>query len=276
VGFSIRHARFESLDDLDLRDGSFVTTANRFTDEAEPFDREALTLRLQTTTFTVFGSAGVTDRFDIGFALPVVALDLDGERVNVFRGSTTLQARASASVVGIADTAIRAKYHLAGERGSGLAAAAEVRLPTGSEEDLLGAGKAAFRALVIGSYEGAVVGVHGNVGYAVGGISDELDYAGGVTAAVAPRFTLIGEVVGRSIEALGRLEPVALPHPTISGVTTVRLVPEDSATTTVFAIAGFKWNVGSSWLLTANVLIPITDRGLRAEVVPGIALDVGF
>jgi hypothetical protein len=42
------------------------------------------------------------------------------------------------------------------------------------------------------------------------------------------------------------------------------------------AVAGFKWNVGNRWLFNANVLLPLTDRGLRAPVVPAFALDYSF
>ena len=276
LGFSVRYAQFESLDGNNLRDGSFVTTANQFTDERAPFDTEALTLRLESTTMTVTGNVGVTDRFDVGVAVPIVSLRMSGERVNVFRGQSTLQARASASVVGLADIAVRAKVHVLGSGSSGLSALGEVRLPTGKEEDLLGAGSTAYRAMLIGSSEGTVFGAHFNAGYAGGGISNELDYAGGITVAAAPRLTLIGELFGRSLDALGQLQQVALPHPTINGVDTIRLVPEDASTRTAFAVAGFKWNIGSSWLLTSNVLFPLTDRGLKAKVVPAVAMDYSF
>lgn len=275
-GFSVRYASFDNLDGNDLRDGSFVTTANQFTDELEPFDREALTLELDTTTMTITGNVGVTDRFDLGVAVPVVSLRMSGDRVNVFRGQSTLQARASASVVGLADIAVRAKLHFLGRGSSGLSALGEVRLPTGNEEDLLGAGEAAFRAMLIGSTEGPVFGAHVNVGYAAGGISNELDYAGGVTVAAAPRLTIIGELYGRSLADIGQLQPLALPHPTIRGVDTIRLVPEDASTNTAFAVAGFKWNIASSWLFTTNVLFPLTDRGLTAKVVPALAVDYSF
>jgi hypothetical protein len=276
LGFNVRYGQFERLDGNDLRDGSFVTTANTFVDEPEPFDQEALTLRLSTTTMTLFGTYGITDRLDVGVAVPLVWLELSGERVNTFRGQSSVQAFATASVVGLADMAVRTKVQVLGRGSSGVSLGGEVRLPTGHEDDLLGAGEAAFRALAIGSLEGSVLGLHGNVSYAVGGISNELDYAGGVTVAAAPRLTLVGEVYGRSIEDLGRLEPLALPHPSIRGVNTIRLAPEDASTRSAFAVAGFKWNIFSSWLLTGNVLFPLSDSGLRANVVPALAVDYAF
>lgn len=275
-GVNVRYAQFEAIDGNDLENGSFVTTANVFTDEAVPFDLEALTLRLEAQTLTVFASVGATDRIDLGVAVPIVRLRLEGSRTNVFRGQSTLQARASAEVVGLADLAIRGKIRLVGRRASGLALAGEVRVPTGAEEDLLGAGRTAFKGTVIASAEGSRVGAHLNVGYGSGGVSDEIDLAAGLTVAATARFTLVAELFGRELDALGRLEPVALPHPTIRGVNTIRLAPASEGTRTAFAVGGFKWNIGSSWLLNGNLLVPLTDRGLKANLVPAVALDYSF
>jgi hypothetical protein len=37
-----------------------------------------------------------------------------------------------------------------------------------------------------------------------------------------------------------------------------------------------KWNLASSWLLNTNLLIRVTDAGLRARVTPAISLDYAF
>src|SRR6478672_11112894 len=42
-GLTMQQLHFTSLDGRDLRDGSLVTTANQFTDEAAPFDVDQLT-----------------------------------------------------------------------------------------------------------------------------------------------------------------------------------------------------------------------------------------
>jgi hypothetical protein len=101
LGFTYRYSRFDTLDGRGLRDGSLVTTANRFTDEPAPFDVEKLALRIDASTFTLFGTHGLTDRLDVGVAIPLVALDVSGERINFYRGDVFLQASASASVVGL-------------------------------------------------------------------------------------------------------------------------------------------------------------------------------
>jgi hypothetical protein len=143
-GVSGTAASYDRLDGLDLRDGSLVTTANQFRDEAAPFDTESLTLRIRTSTFTVFGAYGVTDRLEIGGAVPLVQLHLEGSRVNVYRGQASVQATGRADASGLADVALRAKYRLASSSNGGFAVAGEVRLPTGDETALLGTGRTAL------------------------------------------------------------------------------------------------------------------------------------
>jgi hypothetical protein len=276
LGASFRYSQFDRLDGNELRTGEFVTTAAQFRDEPSPFDVETLTLKIDTRTVTAFANYGVTDRFDLGAAVPIVSMQLSGERVNTYRGQTARQAAATATTTGIADMAITARAHVIGGRASGLTAGAELRLPTGSEEDLLGTGEAAIRLLAIGSVEGPRAAAHVNVGYSWGGITREATYNTGVTVAALQRFTLVGEFLGRWIEDLGEIGQVTAPHPGSVGVDTIRLLPAATGTATGMAVAGFKWNVSGRWLLNANVLLPLSDRGLRARMVPAVALEYSF
>ena len=275
-GATFRYSQFDRLEGNDLRSGNFVTTAAQFRDEAAPFDVETLTLRIDTRTVTAYANYGVSDRVDIGAALPLVSMQLSGERVNTYRGETTRQAAATATTTGVADMAITARAHLLGSRASGLTAGAELRLPTGREEDLLGTGEPALRLLAIGSLEGTRMAAHLNGGYTWGGISREASYGAALTVTAAERFTVVSEFLGRWIEGLGRIGQVTAPHPTSVGVNTIRLLPAATGTMTGMAVAGFKWNVGDRWLVNANILLPLTDEGLRARAVPAVALEYSF
>ena len=274
LGTTIRHSRFSSLDGRRLRNGTLVTVANRFRDEREPFDIERLTLRVDASTFTVFGTYGVTDRFDVGASIPVVRLTLSGERQNVYRGTGVLQARGTSAVTGVADVGLRAKYVVVDAGAVGVAADADLRLPTGSEEDLLGVGRAALRLALNASYEEQRVAVHARAGVARGGVTNEVEAGGAVVAAVSPRVSVVAEVIGRRLSALSRLGITTAPHPISAGVDTARLVPLDEGTTTIAAIGGVKWNVAGTWLLSASVLVPLTEAGLTARITPALSLDV--
>jgi hypothetical protein len=276
LGFTFHYASFHSLDGNDLRDGTFVTVANQFTDEAAPFDVETLSLRITTRTATFFGNVGLSDRVDVGVAVPLVRLDIDGTRVNTYRGQALLQASARARTVGLADVAVRTKVRLTGDGPAVVAAGVEARLPTGREEDLLGAGELAMRFLGLASYEAGAASVYGNVVVGTGGVGRELSYGGAVAVAATPRITLVGELLARRIAGIQRISEVVGPHTRIAGVQTLRLMPTGEDQTTAYAVAGFKWNMGTTWLLHGNVLMPITDRGLTARITPAIAFDYSF
>ncbi len=276
LGFTFHYASFRSLDGNDLRDGGFVTVANQFTDEPEPFDVETLTLNITTRTATFFGNVGVSDRVDIGVAVPLIQLNIDGTRLNTYRGTTSLQARATARTLGLADIAVRSKVRLTGDGPGAVAGGVEVRVPTGREDDLLGAGDLSLRLMGLASYEAGTASFHGNVVVGTGGVGTEVSYSGAAAVAASPRVTLVGEMVARRILGIERITQVLVPHPRILGVETMRLAPAGEDQTTTFAVAGFKWNVGSTWLLHGNVLMPLTTNGLTARFTPTVALDYSF
>jgi hypothetical protein len=276
IGFTVRHSRFDQLDGRDLRDGTLVTTANQLASEPAPFDVERLSLRMDATTYTGFGNYGITDRLDIGVAIPMVDLSVSGERLNLYRGAVLQQAGGSAFATGLADIAVRAKYNLAQTETAGVAAHADLRLPTGDEDQLLGAGSAAIHLAAIVSLERGPVAGHFRAGFGKGGASNDIEFGAAAVFAATPRFNLIGELMGHRLGALARVTDSVAPHPTTPNVATTRLLPVSTGTTTSFAVAGFKWNLTRTWLLNANVLVPLTDRGLTGGPTPTIAIDYTF
>jgi hypothetical protein len=276
VGAQAQVARYSHLDSFNLRDGTFVTTANQFRDETLPFDTESLTLSLNSTTLMLFGNMGLHDRVDVGLAVPFVRLSLNGSRLNVYRGRSLLQARATADAMGFGDMAVRGKINLLDRGGSGLAVIEEVRLPTGREEDLLGAGEASFRTVFIGSSEVGRIAVHGNFGATFGGLSDVIDYRGAVTMSPVPQLTLVGELLGRRISDVGSLVEERVPHPLLAGIDTIRLTSTGQSVNTAVFVAGTKWNVSDTWLANFNVSVPLTSRGLRSDVLLVFGVDYAF
>jgi hypothetical protein len=276
LGASGTTADYDRLDGLNLGDGTLETTANQFRDESAPFDTERLTLRIHTSTFTVYGTYGVTDRLEIGGALPLVQLHVEGTRVNVYRGQTFVQATGSADASGMADVAVRAKYRLASSRTGSLAVAGEVRLPTGNEVFLLGTGRTAVRVAGVGSVENARVGVHGNFAIVRGGASNEVDGSGAVTLAASSRVTLTGELLYRRLTELHAIVPSVAPHPTIAGVDTLRLVPGTATPTMASAVTGVKWNAYATLVVTGQIVWRLADGGLTAPFVPLVGIDYLF
>ena len=273
VSLGYHEATYDALDGRPLNDGTLVSTATRLTADRVPFDVETLRLRVRTRTTVASAHVGVTDRLDVGVTLPFVELSLDGERTDNYRGTVSLQARATAVASGLGDALVRGKYNAWRAGGGGLAVAIEGRLPTGDAENLLGAGQVTVTPRAIGSFERSRVAVHGTAGYVIGGDTRELNFGTAMTVVAASRLTFVAELAGRRLEGLGRLVDSTLPHPTLIGVETVRLTSTDQPARHLVATAGFKWNVASTWLLSTHLSRSLTDSGLTTGWVPAVTLD---
>ena len=276
VGISTTTSSFDEFDGKSLRDGALVTVANQFRDEAAPFDTESLILHMRSSMMTLFGSVGIGSRVEIGAALPLVKLTLDGQRVNVYRGSTLIQATGNATASGLADLALRGKLNLVASRSGGVAVAGEIRLPTGDATNLLGTGKTSYRIMGIGSLEQGALALHGNASVLTGGISSEFDFAGALSVAVHPRVTLSGETLVRRVTDLHALELMSAPHPTLVGVDTFRLAPGVDPETLALAVAGFKWNVAHTLVIGGHLNWSLVHAGLTAPLTPTLALEYAF
>jgi hypothetical protein len=273
LGVTFQQLRFTALDGHDLRDGTLVTTANQFTDQTTPYDVDRLTLAINASVATLYGNVGVTDRIEVGVAAPMVALTVDGSRVNTYYGRQFTQATAHARAVGLADLVLRTKFTPYREHGSAIAGAVDLRLPTGRSEDLLGAGSRSARFSLIGSLESGRVSTHANAGVTVGGLATEVSYGGAMALAATGRLTVIGEAIGRFLDSPSGIIPVTAPHPTLRDVETIRVTSTADRLNMVSIIPGVKWNLSETWVLAANVTIPLTKGGLTAPFTPFIGLD---
>lgn len=273
AGFTLQHLRFSALDGRSLRNGTLVTTANKFVDESQPFDVDQLTLNIDADIVTLYGSLGLGSRVEVGAAVPLVWLRLDGSRVNTYRGRTFTQASATSRAFGVADVLARGKINIFDEDGSSVAAGVDVRLPTGRQADLLGTGRTAVRFSAIGSMEGDRVSAHANAGLAFGGFADELMYGFSITGAATPQLTISVEALGRLVDTAGDIRSVTAPHPTLAGVETIRLTPGTARLQTLTLAPGIKWNIADTWVLVASVGVPLNKGGLRAPLVPFVGLD---
>ena len=269
-------AGFDDIDGRNLRDGTLRATASRLTSDPAPFDIETVTMRIRTDTLTVAADYGVSERLEVGAALPLERLTITGERLDAYRGTPLLQAAVSADASGPGDLVLRAKLNVLQRETAGIAVGAEGRLPTGNAADLLGAGTTTLKPRLIVSLENSRVALDTNVGYVFGGISDELNYSAAVTNAGAHKITLVGELVGRRLNSAGHLVDVVTRHPVLAGVETIRLSAVEQATNRVVAVAGFKWNARATWLITANVSRTLTDAGLTAHWMSTVGAEYVF
>ncbi len=274
-GVAFQVTRFSSLNGEDLTTGTFPIGATRAAGDP-PFTVDRLTLQLERQATTVFADYGVGGRFTVGAAVPLVRVQLSGSRVRTLNGATTLQFAQAGWAVGLGDATVNARLLVAGSALRGAAVGADVRLPTGREEELLGTGHLGTRVLAVGSWEGSSWGVSVNGGYSAGELSRAFDWSGAATVAAGPRLTLVGEILGRRGLDAHVLEPFWQPNSTGRSLETLLWRAGDRALTSTLLATGARWNVAGPWLLNANVLINVAGDGLRARLTPGVSLDYHF
>jgi hypothetical protein len=227
--------------------------------------------------------------------------------------NATLTLQRSGRATGLGDIVIRTKYHFLRMTGGGLAAAVDLRLPTGDKNNLLGAGGAQAKFLLVASDERGRFGQHVNMGYTaakgdvagtVAGLTsaslpDEINYTGGVEFIASPRVTVTGDVVGRTLRGAGRLELASQSFEYIGFTPTAfmpgaapgcggflgtvcntasfdALTPRAGNLTLLLGTGGVKYNLAGNLLMSGSVLFPLTKAGLRSRVTTVIGVDYAF
>ena len=276
LGIGYQANAFSSLQRADLESGTFTTNATRLAGSDLPFSTDVLQLELRSRTTTFFTSFGVTDRLALGGSVPLTTVRLNGQRVRTIGTASALQSSQRVSATGFGDVSVNARYVVVGNGLRGVSAGADLRLPTGDNANLLGAGGTALRMLAVGTWEDGQLALHLNGGVGVGGVSNEQFWNMATTLAVTPRITVVGEIIGRRLGELSRIADVYEPHATQPGLEVMRWLPTDPGVHSAFFVTGAKWNLASSLLLNANLLMRLTDAGLRSRVTPSISLDYAF
>ena len=252
LGVNYQHTSFDTFGGQDLQDGSisfFLPHTDCCVDPAFPppspqtpgFESDlmqaTLTLKATTDTVGVFANYGVTDRFDVGVAIPITHVSLDANvHTTILRLSTAddplvhtfVQGQnvtehdfpESGSASGIGDVVVRTKYNFLRATNTWLSLGVDLRLPTGDAENLLGLGTTQGKFFLIASSDNERFSPHVNIGFTVSGegkpetlfqfeplgVSDEFNYAGGVEIVAHPKLTLLADFLGRTLFNAGSIE----------------------------------------------------------------------
>lgn len=259
LGFSYRHSTYDRFEGLDLRDGSvaFFLPHNDCCPGQTPdgtavgdgklgpappavaFEsdivRVGLNLKATTDTAAFFFAYGLTPRWDVGVAVPIVRVDLDAvadaeilrlstsERplIHSFElgnpNATRTQVAASGSAAGIGDIVLRSKYNFVQAQSAGLALGVDLRLPTGDRDNLLGTGAAQARVALIGSTGWYRFAQHFNIGYTFSGKGELAPLLGEGADYVASAFSGTSRAVNNEFNFGGGAEWVAHPRLTVVG-----------------------------------------------------------
>jgi hypothetical protein len=347
IGFGYQHASYDTFEGLNLRQRGItfyiphVDCCSRGAAEQSvpdgsrltpPFEGDliqaVLALELASDTAIVFANYGVSDRLDIGLAVPFVRVKLNAsvqariERlateedpaVHAFEGADPDQRlfRLSGVAAGLGDIVLRAKYAMMSRGPLGLAAAVETRVPTGDENNLLGTGGVQTKVFAIASLHRGPISPHANLGYTFSSkgalpgapLRDEVVASAGIDSALTSRLTMSFDVLGRILQDAGRMRlgektfefaaagagaggggggggggsgrPIQPTAPETRSVTRTELQFIPGNLQLYLGALGVRFNPWRTVLVTANLLFPLTNSGLRDRVTPAIGLDYAF
>ncbi len=322
LGVNYSHFTFDHLNELALRDGDvqLVFThqdVNRDGSNLQVYvEGDVITARLFLkieTDITAFVlSYGVSDRFDIGVAVPLVSVDLEAQTdatiqrlatgptdipptIHRFPGEKTAETfRQTGSASGVGDVVLRGKFQFVRGSRSGLALAGDLRLPTGEERDLLGTGATQGKASLIGSLHLGPFSPHLNAGYfwSTKGskdreIPEEITYTAGFDWALHPRMTFAVDVLGRNFRRAravsvvdsifqANTNPDPATPPTLVTANFPRLIAEEKDSNAFLGSVGLKVNPFGNFLLTVNGLFSLNREGLQDDFAPLVAIDYSF
>ena len=239
-------------------------------------------LKVDLLVGSVFASFGLLDQVDVGVLVPVIHASLEGRsEANLIPytrpsphqfGTPSLPTEyadttADGTASGIGDITVRVKAGLV-QRGSvGFAVLADVRLPTGDSANFLGSGSASVRAMGILSGRSGNFSPHINLGYAYRAGETQTNSiigAFGFDHLVADRVTLAADLLmDRQIgDALIDLPaPVEYTAPTRRRVRLTDL--PDRKDNLLDGSVGMKLQFPSGYRLVTNILMPISEGGLR-------------
>lgn len=310
VGFAFQRFTFDTIEGIGLSQiPSVFTHDNAFLRGG----REDVVTTLNSIEATVnqattFVTLGVTDRFDVSVAVPVVANDLRVVSDATIRrlGTTNVLTHffrlsngdigdrrlftAAGRASGLGDVTVRFKGTLVRARAQGLALGVDVRLPTGDEMNLLGTGTTSVQPYAAWSTSIQRISPHANASYKWIGSSvlagnpaagqaanfpDQITYAVGADVSVSPRLTFVFDMLGEYVIDSSRL--VAQEFHALDGHSVFPNVAfERDSFNALNGSFGMKANVRGRLLVDVNLLFKLDDHGLRDKVTPLVGLEYSF
>ncbi len=301
--FSLSEIRGISTEDIEIAFQNNGDTENDGTFGNDSWEHDYIDVDLEldvsAIVFGVYGTYGVSDRLDVGFGIPLVSLSVTAQATgNIVSRSgnysydggelVSQSQQIERSSFGVGDLAMRFKYAFNSWNGTDIALLGELRLPTGDEENFLGAGSASYGLALVASRVYGDWVPHVNLGYTVRASEldrDEVNINIGYDFQISPTVTLVSDWIG-DFEVGGEADDIILPGVTEvdnagSGFPTPTVfrgtnIPEQTGDNITSASFGMKWAPTQRSLFTFNLLLPTNDGGLRSPVVPTFGFEWTF
>lgn len=311
VGANVTDMRFQRLRGTSLKELRFNVVQRDLPPTGPPLGDPAIertylsvatSLALDARVANFFVTYGVTDRLDVSAIVPVVQATLSGfseARIIIgqgedpaagfsFGGPTEDPQLLDRSIVspakakGLGDISLRGKYRFSDtESRVRMAVLADLRIPTGREDDFLGSPGIWVQGLgILAMDAGAGFTPHLNAGAVLRsgeGQRDAMLLTLGVDHRTSERVTLAGEILGQL--PLGE-------NPLVRREATIRYAQGTSSTVPTSnlptlrddlfdAAIGVKIRLGKLAVL-GNAILPLNEGGLRSDVLWTLGIQGGF
>lgn len=314
-GFSHQFFSFDHLDGVGLATVPAVFTHDGFQAGGGRSDVVFTenTIKADISQFNGALTYGVTDRLDVSLAVPIVSTRLSllsnarihrvgtglNTAIHYFRDDVGIDSRgdtrqyfAEGSASGVGDIVIRAKATVMKESSRAFAVGVDARLPTGDEQNLLGAGAAGVRAFAAFSTSFARFAPHLNIAYQWNGKSvlggevrsshkedlpDQFQWAIGTDFGINNRLSIVMDLLGRRVVDSPHLSTYDFVANGPAGTVTLPDIRFARASYWVNNGAiGFKANVAPRLLVNFNLRFQISGGGLSDRIAPLIGMEWGF
>jgi hypothetical protein len=293
VGATFSSTSFNKISDFSLSSLPLASIAS-----SNPLVARTATANLNLTARTVAISStiGVTENVDVGVVVPLVSVKIDGSS-SLFNGNgvDTRLAETTSIFSGIGDVSAMAKYRFYRFKkeqqmpdAGGVALLVNMRLPTGSRENLRGLG--VTRTFVGGVFSPGTARVrpHASAGFEfwskgldIAGdgqlvtVRHQFQYNGGIEIEAAPKVTLLVDVIGQQILGGGQIGQVTDNSPNVLGITSTQsLVALPDGITKLLLVPGMKVNIKGKMLLSVHALVTMKNNGLHATVTPVAGINL--
>ena len=340
-GVSYQRFRFGSLDGTNLHNIPAVFTHIPGTGPGgadEPYEADVIQtsnhLDLNMDQTILYGTVGITDRLDISVAVPFVSVRFgatsDATIIRVsgptfqatpggpqipnpheFPNGTLFNAYSSTGTAfGVGDVTVRVKQTVFQSGGLSIAAAMDVRAPSGDPLRFLGSGATGVKPFVAFSASKRF-SPHVNLGYQWNGSSilagnvtgttvseineqavihngpaissplpSQYFYSVGADYGATKRLTLNFDYLGQVLVHAPRVFSSTITTADIPGGTGALTLPTITSGKDTIGLnsgaVGLKFNVHDQFLVTADLLFRMDNRGLRQDVTPLLAVSYAF
>ena len=256
-----------------------------------------LSMDLDVRVNSFYMTYGVSDKFDIGIVVPVVQAHFEGAskaQMHPFGGTTAAhyfsgtaaspvlaaERQTRGSAAGLGDIAVRLKGNVRQTGNTSMGLLFDGRFPTGSEKDLLGAGKFSGRAMAIIASRFGDFSPHLNVGYllrASDAANDAVLGTIGFDHRLGSGITLAVDLVSELQVGDSKLELPAILHYESPFARTLNPTEiPDRRDDIINGSFGFKITAAKNLTLVLNSLFPMNRGGLRSDLIYTGGLEYSF